>query len=355
MTITEPTPRDPHDPAWNDLHPPNTPTLPAAGSSIPVKPDQPEPDSAPEPADHPLSLRERVRLAMRQDGLTEVQLAEALSVSKSAINNWLSARSGPGTTAMLDEAARVWLERRDRAMATRHPAEHEPFVETASSERIASALAYAQSYRDMVAVYGGPGTGKTRTLFWYRGQYESVWIVTATPAVSTVVPALEEVAEAIGITDPQGGARRLSRQIRAKVRNTGGLLIVDEAQHLSMAAVEELRSIHDAVKVGLALVGNETSYARFTTGNRAPSFAQINSRLGLKLYLRRPRREDVLAIAASWQVTDEKALALLERVSQRPGALRSVTKVLRLAGAGTAKAITLARIRAAVDNLGAEA
>lgn len=312
-------------------------------------------NSDPDSTQHPLPLRDRVRLAMSQDRLSEAQLAEELGIAKTAVHNWLSARSGNGTTAVLDQAAEAWLERRDRAMATRHPSEREPFVETASSERIASALAYAQSYHDMVAIYGGPGTGKTRTVYWYRSQYESVWIVTATPAVSTVVPALEEVAEALGISDPQGGARRLSRQIRAKVSDTGGLLVIDEAQHLSMAAVEELRSIHDRTKVGLALVGNETSYARFATGNRAPSFAQIHSRLGLKLYLRRPRPEDVAAIAASWKVTDEDALKLLERVAQRPGALRSVTKVLRLAGAGTAKAITLARIRAAVDNLGAEA
>jgi DNA transposition AAA+ family ATPase len=168
------------------------------------------------------------------------------------------------------------------------------------------------------------------------------------------VPALEEVAEACGIQDPAGGARRIARQIRAKVRGTHGLIIIDEAQHLSMAAVEELRSIHDVTKVGLALVGNETSYARIASGNRAAHFAQINSRLGLKLFLRRPTGGDVKAVAAHWKVTDEETVKLLERVALRPGALRSVVKVLRLAGAGTAKTLTFDRVRAAVDNLGAD-
>ncbi len=305
--------------------------------------------------DMPVTTIDRVRSAMRQDSLSERQLAAALEADHGDVSNWLRGRAGEETTKQLDEAALNWLERRDAVNRTKHPSERETYIETSTAEKICSALAYAQSFRDMVSIYGGPGVGKTRTIHHYRSQYDNVWIATATPATAAVVPALEEVADAIGIQDPSGGARRISRQIRTKVRERDGLIIVDEAQHLSVAAVEELRSIHDFTKVGLALVGNEVSYARFAAGNRAAQFAQINSRLGMKLYLSRPHRNDVTAIAAYWQVTDEESLKLLERVALRPGALRSVVKVLRLAGAGTAKRLTFSRIRAAVDNLGAEA
>jgi DNA transposition AAA+ family ATPase len=292
---------------------------------------------------------------MQQDGLSIRQMADLLNVdSHPIVSRWLKGANVESQEA-LETAATQWLERRQRLLETMAPADREAFVETASSEKILSALAYAQTYHDMVSIYGGPGVGKTRTIHWYRSQYDEVWIATATPATAAVVPALEEVAESLGIQDPAGGARRIARQIRAKVRGTAGLLIIDEAQHLSMAAIEELRSIHDVTKVGLALVGNETSYARIASGNRAANFAQINSRLGLKLFLRRPTKGDVTAVAGHWRVTDDESLKLLERVSQRPGALRSVVKVLRLAGAGTAKALTFDRIRAAVDNLGADA
>src|ERR1035437_1267786 len=50
---------------------------------------------------------------------------------------------------------------------------------------------------------------------------------------------------------------------------TGGLLVIDEAQHLSVAALDQIRSIHDATDLGIALVGNQQVYARLTGGNRA--------------------------------------------------------------------------------------
>lgn len=299
-------------------------------------------------------LREQLQAAMAQDGLSQRQIAETLGLdSNRALGRWLTGANIDGQSSF-ELAVMTWLERRQKLLETMAPADREAFVETASAEKIMSALAYAQTYHDMVSIYGGPGVGKTRTIHYYRSQYDLVWIATATPATAAVVPALEEVAEALGISDPAGGARRIARQIRAKVRGTNGLIIIDEAQHLSMAAIEELRSIHDVTKVGLALVGNETSYARLAGGGRGAMFAQINSRLGLKLFLQRPTGGDVKAVARHWKVTDEETVKLLERVAQRPGALRSVVKVLRLAGAGTTKSLSFDRVRAAVDNLGAD-
>ena len=41
------------------------------------------------------------------------------------------------------------------------------------------------------------------------------------------------------------------------LRGREGLLIIDEAQHLLLPALESLRSIHDATACGLVLMGNE--------------------------------------------------------------------------------------------------
>ncbi len=291
-------------------------------------------------------LREQVRLRMESTGASAVDVARAIGRSDKTVSNWLSGRyqrATPDTDAALKE----WLQAQAR------PGRVE-FVETPTSRRIVSALAHAQANHDMVCVYGSPGTGKTCTVNQYRDSYESAWLATITPSTAAVVPALEEVAEAVGIHDVTGGARRLSRAIRGKVAHLDGLIIVDEAQHLSLGAIEELRSIHDATGVGIALVGNELVYAQLTGGNRAVHFAQLFSRVGLKLYLRAPSKKDVEAIVAHWKIKDPKALELLERVSKRAGALRAVHKILRLAsGAGTGP-ITAKRIRAAMDLLGTE-
>lgn len=55
-----------------------------------------------------------------------------------------------------------------------------------------------------------------------------------------------------------------------------------------------------------------------------------------------------------YQVTDKKCLALLERVADRPGALRGCVKALRLARRSSGGQIDLETLQTAVQSLGVE-
>lgn len=294
-------------------------------------------------------LQNEARQAMARTELSLRGLAKQLELPLRALSRWLEHEPTPHTKK-IERGIREWL----RKLAG---GGHEPFVETASAERILSTLAYAQAYGDLVTIFGGPGVGKTRTIAHYRKQYDHVWVATMGPSCSALVPALEEICESVGLQNLSGGARRLARAIRSKVMGVKGLIIIDEAQHLNQAAIEELRSLHDwctetEAPVAIALVGNETVYARLTGGSRAAHFAQLYSRIGMQLYLKRPTPRDVRAIAGRYGV-DDKGLELLERVALKPGALRGVVKVCRLAqSAGSA--VNHTTLRAAIDNLGLE-
>ena len=58
------------------------------------------------------------------------------------------------------------------------------------------------------------------------------------------------------------GGDVIFRMIVQGLRGREGLLILDEAQHLLLPALESLRSIHDATECGLVLMGSESVYAR---------------------------------------------------------------------------------------------
>lgn len=295
-------------------------------------------------------VRAQVRAAMSASGMPARAVAKAMGIAPSTLSEWLNGNY-KADGAALAEKARGWLQ--DRSSASSRDSD---FVETPTASRILSVLMYAKGASDMAVVYGGPGVGKTRTCRHFAESYPNVWIATMTPASATVVPALEEIAEAVGLRDIGGGARKLSRAIRSKVKGApGGLIIIDEAQHLSIAAIEELRAIHDATGVGVALVGNEVVYARLTGGTRAAHFAQIFSRLGMRLPIRRPEAGDVAALAARWGVQEPGAIGLLQAVAAKPGALRAATKLMRLAAASSAGGpITTAQLRSAIAHLGAE-
>ena len=287
-----------------------------------------------------------------QHGLSLRGVAREIGVDHRSLSRWLR---GATADTKIDEAMTSWCVAKQSPPARAgddNAAGPVDWIETPTSEKILSALAYAQASRDMVVVVGAPGVGKTYAIKRYAAMYRDVWHATATPACTTVVPMLEEVAEAIGLREISAGARHLSRAIRARVRDTKGLLVVDEFQLLGLAALEQLRAIHDAEGIAIALVGNEVGFARMG-GNQAARHAQICSRLGMRLHIRPPGPRDVHALAKRAGIDDAKCLSLLERIGARPGGLRSVTKVIRFAKS-SGGAPTFQLLKAASDNLGAD-
>lgn len=254
------------------------------------------------------------------------------------------ARQNPNATQGLDpKRLRAWIDGADSPEVETHVLafrlDHEPrharergrFIETPTAARLLSTLAYAQAYGTLVIVSGGPGLGKTFAIDHFAARARHVWPVTCSPMVSGLVPALEEIAGAIG-SSTGGGARVLARAICQKVTTTGGrgLLVLDEAQHLTIGAVEAVRAIHDATGLGVAFVGNET-VVKFGAKANAAHFAQLTSRVGMKFALARPSAADVAMIAAESGIRDAGSLELLVALSATPGGLRSVSQVVRLA------------------------
>lgn len=216
-------------------------------------------------------------------------------------------------------------------------------------------LNFCRLHGDMGVICGGPGIGKTRTARHFQEQHGGdVWIATMTPASAALVPALEVVAEAVGARETLSGARRIATAIRSHVRGAGKLLVIDESQHLAMSAIEELRQIHDATGIGIVFMGNEAAHARFANKVRAANYAQISSRVGIKTMLTKPQPKDIAELCKAWGIDDEDALDQLETLASRPGALRGVVKVLRLAFAAGATKITGDNLREPIAMLGAE-
>jgi hypothetical protein len=201
-----------------------------------------------------------------------------------------------------------------------------------AAKKIMPVLQYAHMAGDIAVIYGGAGVSKTRTCEQYQRLYPNVWMATMSPDTSGVAGCLEECAHEIGLRDIKPGAARMRREIVSRLKRSGGLLIVDEAQHLSVQALEELRTVHDRTGIGMVLSGNESVYARLTGGSRQATFAQLFSRIGKRLRLHRPLKTDCYELAAAFGIEcDPKIKAVLADIGQRPGGLRGLAKTLRLA------------------------
>lgn len=222
---------------------------------------------------------------------------------------------------LLEEQARIEVE----------APELPDYFSTPTSEQIIALLTWGQRGR-IVVVATGAGCSKTKTAKYYRACFPNVFMATMSPSTAGVNNMQIEVLEALGERDAVGTPQKLSRRVRERVKNMAkALIIIDEAQHLSEKAIEEIRSWHDDTGVGIALLGNIKVMQQLEGGTRSAAFAQLYSRVSMRMIRPLPLQSDADALAKAWKVTDQDTLNLVRKIVGMPGGLRGGTMALELA------------------------
>jgi len=288
---------------------------------------------------------------------SQAAVSRESGVSPSALNQWINGRYA-GDNQAIEMKLEQWVSAYHMRRARERTLPEAPdWISMPTSERVLATLSYAQYAGDIALIYGAAGVSKTVSCRHYAATNPAVWLATMSPASARTVPALEEVAEAVGLHETGGGAK-LQRMIIRRIRSTYWLLIIDEAQHLTLPALDELRALHDATGIGLALVGNEAIYARMTGGNRAAYLDRLYSRVGKRLHLVRAATKDIDELVKAWGLPLKDCSDLCRAIAAKPGGgLRGLTKTLRLASmfaAGAHRSLVGTDIRAAWRDLGGE-
>lgn len=203
------------------------------------------------------------------------------------------------------------------------------FFETRTARDVINLLTWAQRGR-MTMCAGGPGLGKTTAATHYTESVSNAWLITISPAIRTVPALTMEVLWKMG----DRMTRRnnfISRYVKERLEGTAGLLIFDDAQHLNVEQIEEIRSWHDQTRIGVAFLGNREVIQRMEGGSRQAAFAQLYSRVGMRMIRDVPLAEDIELLADEWRIDDEKTVAFLHKVGNKPGGLRSCTFTLEIA------------------------
>ena len=297
-----------------------------------------------------------VQAEIAREGLSQALAADQIGVSGGALSQWLRGRYKGDAEAVADKA-RGWLavQAGRRALRANVP-EAPPWAETPLARRALAALAHAHLAGDLAVVYGAAGLGKSVAVKRYAGLSPNVWLMTATEASSTVAACLERVAAAMGLRldHRQRRASAVEAAIVERLSGSGGLLAVDEAQHLPTRSLEELRALHDASGCGVVLVGSDPFWLQLS-GGRRPEFAQLFSRVGMRVRLGRPGAADVAALLQAWGLEGRGLDAPAAAIAGRHGALRGLTKaIVRAHAIAAGKPLAEAHLRAAWRALAGE-
>jgi len=293
-------------------------------------------------------LRAEASAYIERHSWTKKRFAEECDVPEGTFGPWLAGSYAGDNDKPAGKVHRFLEAKKEQAQLAATIPASAPFQETPTAKRIWAGLEHAQVFEDLTVIGCGPGLGKTETIKRFKTLRPRVWVATMAPSTRGVPNALVEVLGAMGDADARGTPQALSRRVAAKATQ-GAVLIIDEAQHLSQQAVDEFRSIHDRTGCGLVFAGDESVFSLFD-GTRRSAFAQFHSRIGMRVRQPRPLPGDAQMIAAAYGVTDPAMVRLCVEIANKPGALRGVTKTLRLAkrvAAMTDQPLTASLIREA--------
>ncbi len=276
------------------------------------------------------ALRGQCRAILDEEGLKQSDLARESGVAYGTFTAWMTGNYAGRNDRIAAEVAR-WLKARiERRAAVAEVPRAPGFLRTPSAEGFLQVLMMAQVLPDISAIVGGAGIGKTMAARHYRETSPNVTLVTANPSTSKANTILGAVAEELRLTERN--STRLYKSIGAKLVDAQALIVVDEAQHLTLGALEQLRALHDIYGVGLAFIGNETVHGLLSGGRNGTEHAQLSSRFGYRVVQRKPRERDIEMLLDAWGVIEAEERKFLGMIGRKPGALRAVTKALRLAG-----------------------
>lgn len=205
------------------------------------------------------------------------------------------------------------------------------YFETQTSAEIINLLHYCQRGK-MVYSSLGSGLGKTQAACHFASLYPHVYIVTIWPSHGSQGPMQIRVLEALGSNGVSGAVHALSGMICAKLRTMHRpVLIFDEAQELTVKAIEEIRGWAGETGAGIAFFGDQRLANLINNGTGKNDLPQLRRRLRSMPVRMVPYHQDVVALANAWGIQSDQMVKELIKIAVKPGALGVATQVLELA------------------------
>ena len=237
-------------------------------------------------------LRDDLKTFMDKDCISLRKCAKALGISIGALSQWMNG-SYKGNIQKIDKLVMNFLDRqRELAEAPRTSME---FIRTSVALKVFEVARICHLDREIGVCYGAAGLGKTEASKEYARQNHDV-ILVEVDLGHTAKALFSELHRKIGL-EGYGTVNSMFNDLVEKLRGSGTLIIVDEAEHLPYRALELLRRVYDKAGIGIMLVGMPRLLSNLR--GKKGEYAQLYSRVGIAARLEGLRSVDTQMIVES--------------------------------------------------------
>ena len=217
-----------------------------------------------------MDLRKEFKSFLEVNDLKQAHVARSLGLSPAVISQWLKGEYRGDNETLEKKISQFMANFNIKRVEVQ-----EEIVKTRDLVAAHFVMDEAVVGREMTVLYGNPGTGKSVAIKEWVKEHPEAILIEVIPGMR-VKSLLQEIARKLGI-DANAKAEELVIQIAKEFKRRDGVLVIDEAEHLSVTALENVRRIWDFSRVPIILVGTY-GLIKNLKGNRG-ELLQLYSRI----------------------------------------------------------------------------
>lgn len=264
---------------------------------------------------------EKLKEYKEKTGKSQAKIAREMGVSEGVVSAFLS-NTYKAMENIVPKVEQLLSITTKKEVAPREPG----FKRTSVSTTVLNLIAYCHVSGKIGLVYGDAGVGKTMAIREYKKQNpDTAVVITISPCFATMTGVNELLAEELHVQEKV--SRKIQKECIKKLRGTNKVVIVDEAQHLTVRVINHLRCIADESGVGMAFIGNDEIYTKMHGSGQA-AYAQLFSRIADPEHVvtHDVKRKDIELLFEDIDMPDE-AIEILYKISHTNYGVRGAVNV----------------------------